>query len=1218
MEIIVPEPTELDTKTRRKVTTTAPSFGQTLSSQYSRIIDPIANQNKFYTSTSGDYDADSIPRVEEFIVKQNLGDEDARYLRTFGIGNLDNFQSAMKFIENRSTNRDILSRSTGVNLFLSDPSLHFSLIIPYVGFAAAAKFGKAASHSGFASTSYQRQLVNIGPIKSGTVNLSQEKRRLFREVLSAKTKMQTTKFSTSELARISALDAAVVDGSVSLSDALTEISGGEDPLSEITNAALYTAGATAVGALLGYGFGKFLNRPKNSQTRQATFNKGYRNYLNSVSERPAETGKELSYAGAWFANSWFMKAAPTPIRSTVNDKALARSEWAIEEMLAVGGDNGMPFVANQMGKSIGNSVNIEAGRRQGDWFKALDVINENYRSVSPRGSAEFLNVPVGEYVEKVRRMVGKDSFAPDEWYTRIGRLMIDEVPFDKMTPQEAASVQAARSFFEKYANELEEIGLLNPKDVFEDSYLKNVGRQMQLQSVTKGIINQNKKWMTPQLDKFTKRVEDLNNKLKNLNKTATTRGLTNKQVELKEVLEKELIDAQDSQAALQDLFNKIDNSNSIEDLSTLYNQLNLTDDMRRALAANSKAMDETRARIDNALDVLQSKSEKSPNNYLMRIFNRRKIGQETEAFKKILVNYFRDNPEIISKDKDGFFVRQELATDPISLDKRAQDTIDNILGEVEEDTIDAIFTGYGRSGPLVSRRLNIPNHLIKDFIVTDIKEVMISYTNRVAPKIEYHKRFRDPKTNGLMTLEARLDYLRERLKKDGVNQKSIDKYIKNFVAIYDQVVGTKLKRPDAIDTKVADFLRTATSWTFLGGSGLAAIGDAASVFMDHELNVIGKSFLGMMDDVSLNLAKRELNLAGEALEITLGTTHLKYLESLTNDVFSKSIPDKLNNAFYIANGLAPVTVLIKTFDGLLRGHTIIEASTRLVNKEASKFEIEFLARYNITPDLAKKISESPYETSSGGLFLPNTEAWADESAVIGFRNALRSGVINRVIMGTPADKPIPMGGVAYIPESIAKTLPFELPVDPRVQGYRRVESGLLALPFTFYSYTMGALSKITANHASGSVRNRLAHVAVAMGLGSMIVQIRTPSWAYDKMDTEDKIMRAFDFSGLAAIYTDMAYRAITMASETGMGNNFPIQPKFAADEDKLGAAISIAGAPADWTYEVLKGIGQMLEGDVQDGAKQLIKVTPLLTTIATGDALKDMAKEMTEILPNRP
>ena len=88
MEIIVPEPTELDTKTRRKVTTTAPSFGQTLSSQYSRIIDPIANQNKFYTSTSGDYDPDSIPRVEEFIVKQNLGDEDARYLRTFGIGNL--------------------------------------------------------------------------------------------------------------------------------------------------------------------------------------------------------------------------------------------------------------------------------------------------------------------------------------------------------------------------------------------------------------------------------------------------------------------------------------------------------------------------------------------------------------------------------------------------------------------------------------------------------------------------------------------------------------------------------------------------------------------------------------------------------------------------------------------------------------------------------------------------------------------------------------------------------------------------------------------------------------------------------------------------------------------------------------------------------------------------------------------------------------------------
>ena len=724
--------------------------------------------------------------------------------------------------------------------------------------------------------------------------------------------------------------------------------------------------------------------------------------------------------------------------------------------------------------------------------------------------------------------------------------------------------------------------------------------------------------MKPQQERLSTDIEKITNKLRQLEKTAAARGLTNKQVQFKADLEKDLVGKQDLIALFDDAFERIQSAKSIEELAGLYNKLNLTTKMANALEKNAKAMRETKARIDNAMDMMaEMPTTKSPNNYLMRIFNRRKIESDRAGLKNILMKWYRESPHIISKGDDGLFKRQEMATDPVSLERRADETIDNILGETDEDAVDAIFTGFGRSGPLVSRRLNIPNHLIKDYIVTDIKEVMIAYTNRVGPRIEYHKRFRDPETNRLMTLEARVDYYRSRLIKDGVDEKTINKFIKNFVSVYDQVVGTTLKRPDAIDTKVADFLRTATSWTFLGGSGLAAIGDTASIFMDHELNAIGKSLLGTMDDISLKMSKRELNLAGEALEITRGITHLRYMESLTNDVFSKSIPDKLNNAFYMMNLLAPVTVAIKTFDGLVRGHTIIDSAIKLGTGKASKFEKEFLARYNITPELAKKIADSPYEKSQGNLYLPNTEAWTDEDAIKAFRNALSSGVMNRVIMGTPADKPIVMGGVAYIPDHLAKLLPFKTTADPRVKGYQRVESGLLALPFTFYSYTMGAFSKITANHASGAVRNRLAHVAVAMGLGYMIVNTRTPNWAWDKMDIEDKIMRSFDFSGLAAIYSDMVYRGIAMASEMGFENNFPIQPKFQAPPDKIGALVSLGGAPADWSYEVLSSIGQMLSGDVQDGAKGLIRMTPLIETIATGDIIKDTAKDLTGYLPNR-
>ena len=1184
---------------RQPVQSTVPSIGQTGNAQYGRLFNPIINQLNFYGGAST-YDPESIDRVESIIERQGITGDDARYLRTFGIGSQDNFNAALEFIKNKQNNYSILNRSTGLNLFLTDPSLHASVVIPYAAIGSSKYIGQAFNQLNF----------NIPALRT------QAFKSPLRQVVRARQLMRGKNLTAAELAKIGALDAALVDGSITLTEALSEISGGADPMDEIGNAALITMGTTAVGGLLGFGLGSALNRPVAAQVRQEIFNRRYKEYLNSISDKPAERGEDLSFTGKWFTESWFMKAVPTPIRTTIQDKKIP--DWAKMDMLQLGGDNGMPFVLNQLGKSVGNSTFTETARRQGDWFKALDVINENYRQVSPRGSAEFFNIPVGEYVERVRRKLGKESFAPDEWYNHIGRLMVDEVPYEKMTPQEAASVQAARTFFEQYGKELEELGLINPKDLFEDTAFKDIGRLIELQSVTKNIIAQNKRWMTPQRDKLVTQIERVNNKLKQLNRTATTRGLTNKQVKLKESLEKELVDYQTFMGKFDDAFEQINNAKSIDDLALLYKDLDLTPDMRRALQDLAKSMDETKSRIDNALEMIQRMpSTKSPNNYLMRIFNRRKIEQDREGLKTILVNHYRENPQVISKGDDGLFKYQELATDPASLERRANETIDNILGETDEDAIDAIFTGFGRTGPLVSRRLNIPNHLIKDYIVTDIKELMIAYTNRVAPRIEYHKRFRDPETNQLMSLEARLDYIRSRLIKDGVDEATINKYIKNFVATYDQVVGTTLKRPDAIDTKIADFLRTATSWTFLGGSGLAAVGDAASLFMDHELNAIGKSFLGAMDDISIKMAKRELNLAGEALEITRGITHLRYMESLTNDVFSKTIPDKLNNAFYIMNGLAPVTVAIKTFDGLLRGHTIIDASIKLGQNKASKFEKEFLARYNITPKIAKQIADSPYEKSQGGLYLPNTEAWTDEVAVREFRNALASGVMNRVIMGTPADKPITMSGVAYIPETVAKLLPFDLPVDPRVRGYRRVESGLLALPFTFYTYTMGALSKITANHASGAVRNRLSHMAVAMGLGYMIVNARTPSFAWNEMDIEDKIMRSFDFSGLAAIYSDMVYRAIAMASEMGYENNFPIQPKFQAPPDQVGALISLGGAPADWSYEVITSIGQMLSGDVQDGAKGLIRMMPLIETMATGDIIKDTAKDLTGYLPNR-
>ena len=1173
----------------------ATSYGQALAAQTRNIINAPINQFNYYTSNTP-YDRNSNDRIETYIENNNLYSQDAFYLRAYGGGSEENFVAALDYIGRKNRDKEAMNNASMLTAFVSDPTLPITIATPYVAVNLSRATGFALAKGGF---------------KGG-----------LQQVARANKLLKKRNYTAKELAKIAALDASVTSGAVNMTTALTEIGINPDEVDDIMYAAsLSTVADTLVSGAFGYGVGKFLERPKNGKVRTKNYSTKYKTFLNSVNSKPAQDGTELSYTGKWFNMSWFGKMLPSPLKSIVTDKQIP--DKYTEKILLLGGSNGLPLVANQMGKSVGNSVNINAGRRQGEWYKAMSVVDENYRKVSPRGNPSIAGVNISGTVEAVRKKIGMNSFPPSEWQDHIGRLIMDDVPDAKMTPEEIESTRAVRSYFEPFEKELTEIGLINKRDIFEEGYNKELGKAFEIISVTNKIIDQNKRWMSGEIKSMQDIIDKQSAIQRSLIAQEKTRGLTSKQIKLKKDVDSTVANYQKQIDNFNEQFDIINNARSIEELQLAHSKLNLTNKMEKGLVDLNKAINDIRAKIDNAAEIIKFNDKKTAKNKydLPRIFNRQKIHKDRTGFRNALMAAYKKDPTIISKDDKGMYVVQRLATDPDSLYRRAEETIETIMEETEEDALDAIFTGYGRSGPLVSRRLTIPNSDIKDYLVTNVKEIMINYGARVAPKLEYHKANLNPDNGNLMTLEENIFRLRKDMKKDGVPKRKIDKFIKNYVHTYDRVVGTVLKRPDSWDTKTADALRTATSWTFLGGSGVAAFGDAASIFMDHELNVIGRTVIGLADDVDWGLSKRELKLTGEALELDLGTTHLRYMESLSNNMFSKTAPDKLNNAFFVANGLGPVTVGMKVLDSIARSHTIIESSIRLTKNEASDFEKEFLARYNITPEMAKRISKMPHQKTKGGeLILPNTEAWTDAEAVIEFRNALKSGVMNRIIMGGPEDKPITMDGVAYIPDHIARTLPYydKMPKDSRVQGYVRFESGFLALPFTFYSFVAGALNKITGNMAAGAVRNKTAHIAVAMMLGYSITKFRTPEWAWEKMDMEDKIMRSFDMSGIAALQSDLLYRTLSMAHEIGFDSGFPIQPKYSGGYDPLGAAVSVGGAPADWTLEVMRSMKQMIEGDVGKGARNFVNMIPLIETMATGDTIKDTMKDIVSELPNRP
>jgi hypothetical protein len=182
-----------------------------------------------------------------------------------------------------------------------------------------------------------------------------------------------------------------------------------------------------------------------------------------------------------------------------------------------------------------------------------------------------------------------------------------------------------------------------------------------------------------------------------------------------------------------------------------------------------------------------------------------------------------------------------------------------------------------------------------------------------------------------------------------------------------------------------------------------------------------------------------------------------------------------------------------------------------------------------------------------------------------FRGAMNMSVANTVISGTPADRPFLSDGIAFIPMRIARK--FNMEEDADFRGYARIENGLLSLPFQFMNYTLGSLNKTIAGAAHGQLKNQFVGFSTMFALGYLSVKLRTPEWAWNEMSEQDRIARAFDSSGVLALYSDMFYRAMHTSLALGgpnISNGFlnprvPQQPNLAdAINTWAGAGPSIA------------------------------------------------------------
>jgi hypothetical protein len=694
-----------------------------------------------------------------------------------------------------------------------------------------------------------------------------------------------------------------------------------------------------------------------------------------------------------------------------------------------------------------------------------------------------------------------------------------------------------------------------------------------------------------------------------------------------------------------------------------------------------------------------------------RYWDRDAIKNNRKEFEETLYNWFKDNPATIQKMVDGKLQRVQLAKGDAAVKSRVKKMTDDLLGMGDPSDIDVGYFGMGKSKHMKHRVVDIPNERVLKFINTNPVQVMKAYTARVGSRYEFSRQF------GGRSIDELLDDKMIEMLEAGVSKDKAYATLRDMRHLYERVAGSVIREPDSWDFRTAQVLRDVAQLNYLGSAFIATMTEPAKIIMEHGLGPTMRGLFGVMKDNQLSLGAREARIAGEALEILQGSAHMRLVDDLSNNPLKSTVFDKAKNAFYLLNGLAPITRIFKDFDAMMRSHTLIDYSVRLTKGKATQMEIEYLARYGIDADEAKKIANAPWRQGESGLYIANTEAWANtiefpattaeivsgptnsyagkrykpafyrkgenkiyvdeeyikdvmyhergwenprvegvkpipegiinspedyvtfikmheimhslhsakslgikdarskegkaayenaindlaikeiqnqprvsEDTVRKFRVAMSSGVANTILMGTPADKPIITDGVAYIPMRVARQ--FGMKEDSKYKGYARVESGLLGLPFQFYSYSLAAVNKITAAHAHGQVKNQFLGLAISMGLGYMVLEAKTPDFV--DMSFQDKLARSFDYSGTAALQSDLFYTGMSTLLALGGPNitNGFLQPRFPQEPNAVDAATGLLGAGPSIATDYIRGMTDIVTGNIGEGTKEIIRNLP--------------------------
>ena len=576
--------------------------------------------------------------------------------------------------------------------------------------------------------------------------------------------------------------------------------------------------------------------------------------------------------------------------------------------------------------------------------------------------------------------------------------------------------------------------------------------------------------------------------------------------------------------------------------------------------------------------------------YFPHRWNVGKVIRNEDRLREILTNHFTTTARDLgySGIDDAIKARVNSAIDNIT--KR------NNLADDGEKALPKL-SGDGRAFFTRSRQIDIPTAQIRDFIETDLVGTMREYARKAGLGIEYTRAFDTP-MGELAINRASIQAARE-----GKTLEQIANIEGDIRNVRDAVMG-RVHSPEQMGAKEASILR---SWFTLTSMGKAIFANMAEAVRPMWVLGVKENFgyvlkaLGNNDVVSGMTNELRKNTSGY-WELALGMTHRRFIDSGPDTFGGMSMYGRALDAverplsffagapYYLLNGVGVVTHFMKNYTGLVASEMIGRRCLDVASGKATAKDLEFLASYGIGRAEAERIAAMPIQKDKGLLYA-NTAEWTDRNAVTTFFNAVEA--IQRRTITTPsaADKPSIMMGMIG-------------------SGATRRESVMMSLPFQLKAWSFAANNKIVTSALQGRDASVMAGALGMFGIAYMANAIKTPSNVWQKQGIDERLLSAFEASGISALYGDLNFMAETASQNTiGIRPIAGMKPKFGKEADGYDAIGEVAGPSFAKVIDIYKAFNG---GTPRDKARVLVNSVPLNNMFWIPNSFRTMARKSLE------